>query len=319
MLTSVAAGLVLLAGLTTAAGGAADPPAAQLTMSSGGSLELSNSLAGAAVLSAENMAPGASAAGTVSVSNMGGSDGAFSLSQANVVDAPGPFGGRPSDHFQLAVEEISAGGSTAQSLYSGVLSGLGTRPLGSIRAGETRTYRFTVNFPDTGVPPAPGLGDNLFQSASLSVDYVWAASSEDSGAGAGGGGGSGAGGGSGGGSNGSGSGSGQASLTLRLAGKRVQRPLRRRRLVVQAKCSQACRLTPSARVNKARGVGKLRARKATASAAKGRRLIFKLSRKKARALGRVLRRRKRVVAVAKVTAAAAGVKVTAKRRIVVKR
>ena len=309
------AGLVLLLALTAAGGqGGAGQPTARFVLSSGGSLELSDSLAGGAIFSARDMAPGSSAAGTVSVSNTGSLDGAFSLSQVNVVDTPGPFGGRPSQHFQLAVEEISAGGSTAQLLYSGVLSGLGTRQLGPIRAGETRSYRFTVSFPDTGIPPAPDMGDNLFQSGSLRVDYVWTASVADPGAGSGGGGG-----GSVGGEGGVGDG-GQASLTLTLGGKRKQRALRKRRIVVHARCSTMCRLAPSARVRKARGLGRLRSRRTAVPAGKRKRLTFKLSRRKVRVLRRVLRKRRRLVGVVKVTATAAdGVKVTARSRIILVR
>lgn len=302
------AGLVLLVALTAAGGqGGAGQPTARLMLSSGGSLELSDSLAGGAIFSARDMAPGSSAAGTVSVSNTGSLDGAFSLSQVNVVDTPGPFGGRPSQHFQLAVEEISAGGSTAQLLYSGVLSGLGTRQLGPIRAGEERSYRFTVNFPDTGSPPAPDMGDNLFQSASLRVDYAWTASGADPGAGGGGG----APGGGGGAAAG-----GQAGLILELGGRRRQRPLRRRRLVVRARCSLACRLKPSATVRRARGLRRLRSRQVALPAGRPKRLTIKLSRRQARALRRVFSRRRTAVAVVRVTATATdGSHVTAKRRI----
>jgi hypothetical protein len=195
-------------------------------------------------------------------------------------------------------------------LYTGALSGLGSRGLGTLRAGQTRSYRFTVDFPEGGA------GDNLFQSASLKVDYVWAASST----------GGGAGGGAGGGDSGSGAGDsrgfgggGQPSLTLTLSGKRKQRPLRKRRLVVRAQCNVACRLRPSGKVRKARGLRRLRARSVLMPGGKRKRVTFKLSRRKVRALRREFRRRKRLVALVKVTATAPGAKVTAKRRIVLRR
>jgi hypothetical protein len=290
----VLASALLLLGLSATA----EPSTPTLRMASSGTLQLSNSLGGAAVFTARNMKPGSSASGMVAVSNTGGADGAFSLSQANLVDTPGPPGGRLSDHVRLNVEEISQGGSTAQALYTGVLSGLGSRSLGTLRAGQTRSYRFTVDFPDGGA------GDHLFQSASLKVDYVWAAGGAGGGGGAGGDGGGGA---------------GEPTLTLTLSGKRKQRPLRKRRLVMRASCNVACRLAPSAKVRKAPGLRRLRATHASVPGGKGKRVTFKLSRKQVRALRRGFRHRKRLLALVKVTATAPGAKVTAKRRIVLRR
>jgi hypothetical protein len=298
----VVATLLLLLGLAAAAGRGAESSAPELLLASGGTLELSNSLDGAAVLTARNLKPGSAADGTVSVSNTGSVDGSLSLAQANLADTPGPFGGRLSNHVQLAVEEMSGGGSTARSVYSGALSGLGNRALGTLPAGQTRSYRFTVSLPDTGATPAPGAGDNLFQGATLRVDYVWTASGDDPASGGAGDG-----------------GAGQGSLTLELSGKRKQRPLRKRRVVVRARCSATCRLTPSARVRKARGVRRLRARRAAATAGTRKRLTFKLSRRQTRALRRALRRRRKLVALVEVTATAPGARVTAKLRITLRR
>ena len=299
----VVAALLLPLGLWAAGGGGAgESSAPEVLLASSGTLALSNSLDGAAVLTARNMKPGSIAGGAVSVSNTGGVDGTFSLSQANLVDTPGPLGGQLSDHVQLTVEEVSGGGATAQSVYSGALSGLGTRALGTLRAGQTRSYRFTVSLPDAGAAPPPGAGGNLFQGAALRVDYVWAASGGDPG--------------DGGADN---RGTGQESLTLKLSGKRNQRPLRKRRLVVRAQCSAACRLTPSARVRKAPRLRRLRARRTAATAGARMRLTFKLSRRQTGALRRGLQRRRKLVALVQVTATAPGALVTAKRRITLRR
>ncbi|MGH2761445.1 MAG: hypothetical protein ACRDLD_02505, partial [Thermoleophilaceae bacterium] len=151
VVSCLVAGVMLLLAYV-AVGRDRDAHAPRLVLTSGGTLELSNSLDGAAVLSADDMRPGALASGTISVSNTGSLDGALSLAQADLVDAPGPLGGRLSDHLQLAVEELGAG-ATVQSLYAGTLSGLGSRALGTLGAGQTRSYRFTVSFPDGGAPP----------------------------------------------------------------------------------------------------------------------------------------------------------------------
>jgi spore coat-associated protein N len=322
---------VVIAAAAAAAGvpGAGRPPAAEVRLANG-TLSLSNSLNGAAVLSAQNLKPGDSRSGQVIFTNTGTLDGAFSLTQSNLADTPGPYGGRLSDGLQLSVEQISGGGSTVSSVYSGVLSGLGSRQLGTLAAGESRSYRFTASFPDGGHPPAPGAGDNGFQRSSVQVDYVWTATADDPGGGGGNGGGGNGGGGNGGGGDWS---PGQPPFTLKLSGKKRQRPLGKRPLVVDAWCSSDCRLSWSMKVLKARKrgkkrrprmvairVGRLRSRKPIAlPAAKRRPLKIKLSRRCKAALGRQLRKRGRTVAVVGVTATSGAVRVTAKRQIALKR
>jgi spore coat-associated protein N len=321
--TWLIAGVMLAAALAAASvHGAGGPPRAEARLASG-TLSLSNSLNGAAVLTAQNLKPGDSRTGQVTVTNTGTLDGAFSLAQTNLVDTPGPFGGRLSDGMQLSVEQISAGGSTVSSVYSGVLSGLGSRQLGTLAGGEARIYRFTASFPDGGHPPAPGGGDNAFQRSSLQADYVWTATADEPGGGGGGG-------------NGGGGGdwpSGQPPFTLKLSGKKRQRPHGKRPLVVDAWCSADCRLTWSLKVMRARKagkkrrvkkvplrVGRARSRKPIAVPAQKRRaLTIKLSRRCKKALRRQLRKKGKLVAVVTVAATSGGVKVTAKREIALKR
>jgi spore coat-associated protein N len=302
--------------------GAGQPPAAELRLASG-TLSLSNSLDGAAVLSAQNLKPGDSRTGLVTILNTGTLDGSFNLAQANLVDSPGPFGGRLSDGLQLSVEQISAGGSTVSSVYSGALSGLGLRPLGTLAAGEPRIFRFITSLPDGGHPPAPGLGDNVFQSSSAQVDYVWTATADAGGGGNGGGVG-----------NGGGWPSGQPPFTLKLSGKKRHRPLRKRPLKVGSWCSADCRLTWSVKVRRAERakkrsrrarmvtvrVGTLRSRRSLAvPAGQQRTLKIKFTRRAKRALRRQLRKRRRIVAVVTVTATSGGTKVRATRKVALKR
>jgi hypothetical protein len=313
-------GAILLALAVASVGvqGAGQPPAAELRLASG-TLSLSNSLNGAAILNVQNLKPGGSAAGTVEVTNTGSLDGQFSLSQQNLVDAPGPFGGRLSDYTQLGVEQIAPDGSLVGSVYSGTLSGLGSRDLGTLDAGESRTYRFTVALPDTGIPPAPGAGDNAVQRSSLQADYVWTATADKPGGGGGNGGGNGGGGSNGNGGNGGGDWATPGTFTLKLSGKKKQR-LRKRRLVVDARCSASCRLTAAVKIKKARGTGKVRLRKSVAApAGKRKRLTIKLSRRAVKAVSRVLRKRRKAVAVVTVTGVAGGVTLKATRRIIIRR
>ena len=51
-------------------------------------------------------------------------------------------------------------------------------PAGTIAKGASKTYDFTVSFPDGGLPAGPTSGDNVYQSASTSVDFAWDAVSQ---------------------------------------------------------------------------------------------------------------------------------------------
>jgi spore coat-associated protein N len=300
----VTAVVAVLAMACVKVNGAVRPPEADMRLASG-SLSLTNSLNGAAVLTGTNLKPGDTRVGLVTVVNTGSLDGAFSLAQAGVNDSAGPFGGRISDRAQLTVEQIGLGGSLVSSVYSGALSGLGTRQLGTLQPGDARAYRFTVVFPNGGVPPAPEAGDNLYQSSSFRADYVWTATNDSSGSAGGGGG---------------GAGFAPSPLTLKLGGKKKQRPLRKRKLIVDAVCSTTCTLTSSTRFPRARRAGRARLRgPVLAPAGTRKRLTINLPKKAVKSLRRVLKRRKRAQAVVSVTATAGALRVTAKRTIAIKR
>lgn len=100
-----------------------DSPAqgAALAMTSGG-VTLENSKNGSAVFNVGNLAPGGSGGGQVALSNTGTLAGDLKLTQADVVDTPGPFGGRLSEGTRLTVTDQSNGNAV---LYAGALSGLG--------------------------------------------------------------------------------------------------------------------------------------------------------------------------------------------------
>jgi spore coat-associated protein N len=312
------------------------PPAAEVRLASG-TLSLSNSLNEAAILSVQNLKPGESRTGQVTITNTGTLDGAFSLTQSNLADTPGPYGGRLSDGLQLSVEELAAGGSTVSSVYSGAMSGLTTRQLGTIAGGEPRTFRFTASLPDSGHPLSPGVGDNVFQRSAVRADYVWTATADEpggGGGGSGGGGGNGGGGGSGGGG-GWGGGVGPAPggpFTVQIGGPKRQRPLRKGKLVFTIRCSTVCnvrwtaslmRLRPTrkkrVRMVPLRG-GTARSRKPIAMpAGTQRKVSVKLTRKMKRILRTQFRRRRPTYAGIRVFASSGTVKVVARRRIQLKR
>jgi hypothetical protein len=126
-----------------------------------------------AVVRASGVEPGDQAVGAVTVANEGDATGALRLTQSDVLDAPGPGGARLSTMLGLRIDEARTG----RPVYRGVLGAMDERRLGYLRAGEERTYRFTLTFPRraprepyaragveatfdwtaaTGEPPAPG-------------------------------------------------------------------------------------------------------------------------------------------------------------------
>lgn len=142
---------------------------AALAMTSGG-VTLENSKNGSAVFNVGNLAPGGSGGGQVALSNTGTLAGDLKLTQADVVDTPGPFGGRLSEGTRLTVTDQSNGNAV---LYAGALSGLGQKALGRLAPGESRTYHFDIELPDGGVPPSPSGGDNAFRGSSMTARYQW--------------------------------------------------------------------------------------------------------------------------------------------------
>ncbi len=116
---------------------AADPVAAT------GAAVLTKGLNGDAILRTGAMKPGRSVTGTVTVGNSGDATGAFRLAQIDVLDTPGEGGGRLSAGARLRVDDLSTG----RPVYAGVLGKMDGEALGYLRAGERRTYRFTLSTP----------------------------------------------------------------------------------------------------------------------------------------------------------------------------
>ena len=127
-----------------------------------GFMELDNSADGAAIYTVEELLPGESGSGTVSVTNVGESDGDFTLTPSNLVDTPA------TPALSSVVTLVVTDG--ADEVYNGLLSGM-TAPisLGTWAGDETHAYTFTVTF-------ASAAG-NEFQDASSTLDFTWDATS----------------------------------------------------------------------------------------------------------------------------------------------
>jgi hypothetical protein len=182
--------LLILAALgLSLAGAIASPPPpppgeAQVELL-GGTLAMSNSRDGAAILTAAGMAPGDSRVGDVTIANTGDLTATFSLSKSNLGDTPGPARGTLSTALDLLVQDVTNPGAPA-TVYSGKLGAMGPRALGGWAPGASRTYRFTVSLPDGGPPPSETLGDNAYQSSAMSVQYDWNATAQEPSSGDGG-------------------------------------------------------------------------------------------------------------------------------------
>jgi hypothetical protein len=136
-----------------------------------GVMKIDTDKSGGAILNVSGLVPGHSDSGTVTLSNTGDAAGVLTLSKSHVVNSSAPgLSGR----LDLDVVDQSDGST----VYSGKLGSMPDVAAGNIAKGGTKTYKFTVSFPDGGVPSSDSTGDNVFQNQNVSVDYAWNAVSQ---------------------------------------------------------------------------------------------------------------------------------------------
>ena len=128
-----------------------------------GSMTQTNTAENAAIMGAENMVPGDVVEGTATIENVGGARGDFTLVVVDVVDTPGPKGGKLSERLNLKVFEVG----TTLPIYSGEIGEL-EEPLGTWEPEEERSYRFVVTFPD-GIAAT----DNPAQKSKVAATFEW--------------------------------------------------------------------------------------------------------------------------------------------------
>jgi hypothetical protein len=139
----------------------------------GGSLTLSNTKEGAAILSLAGMRPGDSVTDTVTLGNTGTVPGDLSLATSNIADVPGAGGGALSGELDLRVRDTTNAESPV-TVYSGKIDALTPVALGTVAAGDSRVYEFRVSFPDAGAG-----AENAYQGSGLSVEFDWTAVNND--------------------------------------------------------------------------------------------------------------------------------------------
>jgi hypothetical protein len=172
--------LVVLGGLTiataTAAGSSANFDSTSAnpgTLITAGTVVVTDSAAGASILTTTLMKPGGSASGAVNIKNGGNIPAAFTLAKAGLSDTPAS----PALSGKLELEVRDLGDPACASscpapvtVYTGTLGSMGTLSLGAFAAESTHRYTFTVSFPE-GVNGA----DNAYEGATTRVEYVWTA------------------------------------------------------------------------------------------------------------------------------------------------
>ena len=121
-------------------------------------------LAGAAILTANGMAPGDVRTGYIDVTNIGDTAGTFALASAGLIPTP------LAHELDLEVRDVSAG-RTATVVYSGKLASLSSVALGDMAQGEAHRYRFSVSLPADA-------GDS-YQGASSAVTFLWSATAPE--------------------------------------------------------------------------------------------------------------------------------------------
>jgi spore coat-associated protein N len=144
-----------------------------------GTLTISNSKEGAAVLSASGLKPGNSANGTVDIQNTGDLNGIFTLSRTAPVDSDGanPLSGKLNltiiDCGTFASGTPVCGDGNDVTVYNGGTIGqMGTvghtvNSLGTYAANDKHRYQFTVQLDNSA--------GNAYEGDTSSVEFDWAA------------------------------------------------------------------------------------------------------------------------------------------------
>lgn len=169
--TIAAAGFVLALSLVATALAGSMPRRApvhggdtRISAAATGAMRIENSRGEWAILTAPAMAPGARAAGKVTISNRGEA-GYLVLSRRHLVGTPGAGGASLGDALELTIRNVTAGARPL--VYSGPLTAMPPLRLGLLPPGATRRYRFVAVLPD------PGFVDLSLMGSQVRFDYRW--------------------------------------------------------------------------------------------------------------------------------------------------
>ena len=117
--------------LAIAAGAFALPKGPELgRMAADGPVTLSSTRAGSALLHGENIMPGDSVTGLVTLSNKGDRPGKLALTLDGLRDTPGLYGGRLSSVLRLRIDDLTSGGAPIDTTLSRAHAAAARRPQG---------------------------------------------------------------------------------------------------------------------------------------------------------------------------------------------
>ena len=133
-----------------------------------GVLTHDNSDPDAAFMTIDDMVPGETRTGSVTLTNTGSVDGDLWLTQTSFVDTPGANGGNLSEGLTVVITQ------GATEVYNGDLDAMaGALDAGTLVVGVATQYDWAVTFPEGGAPGGPTIGDNAYQGSSVDVRYDW--------------------------------------------------------------------------------------------------------------------------------------------------
>jgi spore coat-associated protein N len=138
-----------------------------------GTLQMTNSKSGAAIVTMSNIRPGDSQAGTLTITNSGSLSADMYLSESNV------SGAAFASDLQLKVDDTTLGSTVYNGSFSGMAStvsgsaaGIHLAPTSGTQwaSGESHNLKFTVTFPNNTSSTG---ADNAFQGANASAQFDW--------------------------------------------------------------------------------------------------------------------------------------------------
>jgi hypothetical protein len=120
-----------------------------------------------AFLAINNIKPGETQSGTITMTNTGTVDGLMAVGGSVTIDSTAPA--NPfAERLNLTITN-----SNGDVMYDGLLSDLqtnGPSTQSALADGDTDTYTFDVEFLDGG---APNGSDNIYQSANVEAQFDW--------------------------------------------------------------------------------------------------------------------------------------------------
>jgi len=123
-----------------------------------GTFDHTNSKDGQAIFNLQNMKPGDTVIGAITLTNTGSLPGNFSLTESASSNA------FSSNLLSLAIEDTTTGASVFNGTFGGLADG-SANALGEFAAGESRTYRFTVQLSQAATVAEQG--------KTASAAYTW--------------------------------------------------------------------------------------------------------------------------------------------------